>query len=232
MPCLAGCSKSDSPSSGSAGTPAPCTTAPCPKACEPNNESKESGNRVDIVFDPDKSCKVTKCDKIVHVQFVQNNIDGKVMTGAEYSSALAHKNATTTSSDGWAVDSLASETTPDYQQGTGDGKKNGATVKATMSDAPQTGGGDKGFYHPSTNPSGWKKVTFKFASFAFCMKGADCGKWYEGIEWEYTKTWEDHRDGKKGESKITQKNVSSTPTPGQLEAFNKFNKKNSFEPCK
>src|SRR5215831_18074458 len=30
MPCLAGCSKSDSPSSGSGGTPTPCTTAPCP----------------------------------------------------------------------------------------------------------------------------------------------------------------------------------------------------------
>jgi len=33
MPCLAGCSKSSSPSSGSGGTPAACTTGTCPDCC-------------------------------------------------------------------------------------------------------------------------------------------------------------------------------------------------------
>lgn len=198
----------------------------------PGDETKTTGNRIDIVFDPDKSKKVKKCEKIVHVQFVRNHIDGKVITGAEYSSSLSHKNSALTSTDGWTVDSLASETTPDYQQGTGDGKKNGGTTKAKMTDAPQTGGGDKGFYNSATNPDGNKKVNFEFVAFAYCMKGEDCGKWYEGVGWGYTKTWEDQKDGKKGESKITNNNVSTAPTKSQLEAFDKFNKAKGFVPCK
>lgn len=227
---IAGCSRSDKPSeSKDASKPAGSAVSKCPLCA--GEESKTSGNRIDIVFDPDKSSQVTKCEKIVHVQFVRNHIDGKVLTGAEYSSALSHKNAALTSADGWAVDSLASETTPDYQQGAGDGKKNGGAAKATMSDAPQTGGGDKGFYNSATNPGGWKVVNFEFAAFAYCMKGGDCGKWYEGTQWEYTKKWEDARDGKKGESRILDKNVAGGPTKGQLEAFEKFNKAKGYTPC-
>jgi hypothetical protein len=214
------------PSSPSGGSSPPSTTATCPA-----DESKASGNRVDLVFDPDKSTKVTKCDEIVHVQFVRNHCDGTVITGAAYSSQLAHKDNSVTSSDGWAVDSLASETTPDYQQGVGVGKKNGGSTKAKMMDAPQTGGGDKGFYNASTNPTGWKTVRYEFVAIGWCKKGPDCGKWYEGISWEYVKTWEDARDGKAGVSKILNNNVTTGPTAGQKEAFDKMNKKKGYKPC-
>ena len=214
------------PSSPAPGSAPPAAAAPCPA-----DESKASGNRVDLVFDPDKSSKVTKCEKIVHVQFVRNHCDGAVITGAAYSPALAHKDASVTSSDGWAVDSLASETTPDYQQGTGVGKKNGGSTKATMMDAPQTGGGSKGFFDAVSNPSGWRTVRYEFATYGWCMKGTDCGKWYEGTTWEYVKTWEDARDGKDGTSTITGKNVTTGPTAGQKDAFAKMNSKKSFSPC-
>ena len=228
---IAGFTPSKKPSeSKDASKPTGSAVTECQKSA--GEETKTSGNRIDIVFDPDKSSKVKKCDKIVHVQFVQNHIDGKVLTGAEYSSALSHKDKTLTSADGWAVDSLASEKTPDYQQGTGDGSKNGGSTKATISDAPQTGGGDKGFYNSAANPTGWKNVKFKFVAFAYCMKGDDCGKWYEGVQWEYTKTWKNHRDGNKGKAKIIEKNVTTEPTKSQLEAFEKFNKAKGFTPCK
>ncbi len=219
------------PSAGSGGTPAGCTTTPCPKKCEPNNKTTTTGNRIDIVFEPDESCVVTKCEKIVHVQFIRAYTDGKMIKHSDYSSAYKHKEKITTS-DGWAVDCLAGETTPDYQQGTGDGKKNGGSTNATMMDAPKTGGGDKGFYNATTNPTGWKTFRFEFAVYAWCMKGTDCGKWYEGSTWEYKKTWEDHRDGKNGESTIINKNVTSQPTAEHIAAFDLFNKEHKFVPCK
>ncbi len=225
---ISGCSRSDKPSKTSdAAQPVAKLVQECPLCA--GQGSSTSGNRIDIVFDPDKSSKVKKCEKIVHVQFVRNHIDGKILTGAELSPDLSHKNSLVTSTDGWVVDALASETTPDYQQGSGDGKKNAGSVKASMSDSPQIPGA---FYYSATNPGGWKKATFEFATFAYCMKGGDCGKWYEGVLWEYTKTWQDQRDGKKGEAKITDKNVTTGPTRGQLEAFEKFNKAKGFTPCK
>jgi hypothetical protein len=183
------------------------------------------------VFDPDKSSKVKKCEKIVHVQFTRTYADGKVIKRGDWYDGFKYHDAVT-SDDGWSVDHVAGEATPDYQQGNGDGKKNGGSSKATIVDAPQSGGGNKRFFDPVTNPGGWKEYKAEFMSVAYCMKGDDCGKWYEGVQWEYTKTWEDQRDGKKGEAKITDKNVTTGPTKAQLEAFEKFNKAKGFTPCK
>jgi hypothetical protein len=218
---------SSNPKGGSgAGTSTSGSVASCPA-----DATQATGNSIDIVFDPDKSKKVTTCEKIVHVQFVRRYCDGAVIKAGTFSSSLSHKDADTTA-DGWCVDSLASETTPDYQQGTGDGKKNGGSTTATMSDAPTTSGGDKGFYNASTNPGGWRSHRKEFYAYAYCMKGPDCGKWYEGVHWDYTKTWEDQRDGKLGTSKIIDKNVTTGPDAGLLAAFDKFNKNKGFEPCK
>jgi hypothetical protein len=129
---------------------------PCPdKKKNPGDEIKVKDNRIDIVFDPDKSAKVTKCDKIVHIQFDRMYADGKVVKPGDWSSKFKFQDSFTTA-DGWGVDALKDETTPDYQQGTGDGKKNGGSIKAKMTDAPNSPGGDKGFYDSSSNPSGWK----------------------------------------------------------------------------
>jgi hypothetical protein len=204
----------------------------CPEVTkDPNAESKAGGNKVDLVFDPDKSEKVTKCEKIVHVQFTRTYTDGKVIKRGDYSTSFKYHDKVTTD-DGWSVDHLASEKTPDYQQGTGDGKKNGGSTKAKISDAPQSRGGDKGFYDPKANPTGWKEYRAEFVTFAYCMKGPDCGKWYEGTSWEYKKTWEDQRDGKTGESKITDKSVTTGPSKSYLDAFDRFNKEKGFTPCK
>ena len=183
------------------------------------------------MFDPDKSARVKKCEKIVHVQFRRGLADGTMIKPGTYTSAMQHKDAILTA-DGWAVDSLPSETTPDYQQGVGNGKKNaGGSTKATMSDAPTTGGGDKGFFDPIGNPTGWRTYTIEFAAFAYCMQGDDCGQWYEGVKWEYTKTWQDQRDGKPGLSKIVDQNVGGGPSTSQREAFTKFNSAKGFVPC-
>jgi len=227
---IAGCNRPNKPSeSKDASQPTGTAVQRCPLCA--GDQSKTSGNRIDIVFDPDKSSKVKKCGKIVHVQFTRTYADGRVIKRGDWADSLKYHDAVTTD-DGWSVDHLSTETTPDYQQGTGNGKRNGGSEQATMSDAPQSGGGDKGFYQPTDNAGGWKEYKAEFAAFAWCMEGPDCGRWYEGVAWEYRKTWEDHRDGKKGESKILDKNVTTGPSESQLKAFGEFNKAKGFTPCK
>lgn len=198
-------------------------------ATNPNEESKTSGNRIDIVFDPDKSCKITKCDKIVNVQVIQMLVDGKPIKPGDYYDGFKYRDKTALA-NGSYVDHLKTETTPDYQQGVGDGKKNGSSGKATMNDTPSDSRNNL-FYDATKNPTGWKEVVYKFETFAYCMKGPDCGKWYEGVTWEYKKTWEDARDGKNGVSSITDKNAPG-PSQNFLDAFNKFNKEKGFVPCR
>lgn len=197
----------------------------------PHFESKTSGNSIDIVFDPDNSKKVTKCKKIVHVQFVRLSGDGRIMKVGDFASGSKYRDKVTTA-DGWAVDHLVTEKTPDYQQGIGNGHKNGGSGKATMYDPPDVlDGGDKRFYDATTNPGGWKTVVVDFFTFAWCMEGDQCETWYEGIQWQYKKTHTDYAAGNSGTSTIKDYNVEA-PSKSHIEAFKKFNKENGFEPCK
>jgi hypothetical protein len=165
------------------------------------------------------------------VQFVRKHTDAKVIKPGDWASQWEYRNRLTTAA-GWSVDCLAAETTPDYQQGNGNGKKNGGSTIAEIYDAPKTGNGDKmKFYHPTTEPNGVKLYRNEFATFAYCMEGDDCGTWYEGITWVYKKTWQDLRDGKIGVSTITDYNVAA-PSKSHLDAFDKFNKEKGFVPCK
>lgn len=188
-------------------------------------------NRIDIVFDPTKSRKVTKCEKIVHVQFTRRFADGKKINVSEFDSRLSYKDNYTINK-GWCLDFLAVEVTPDYQQGVGEGSKNGGSTKATMTDIPDySGGGDqKGFYDPVLNEGGFKRVVLKFEAYAWCMKGPDCGKWYGGVKWKYVVTWKDARAGKTGTATNTG-SASSGPSKDQMKSFNKFNKDKGFTPC-
>jgi hypothetical protein len=199
---------------------------------KPNAETKTSGNRIDIKFDPSKSAKVKKCERIVHIQFVRTWADDKIIKRGDFLTLWKFHDHVT-SDGGWSIDHLSGENTPDYQQGVGDGKKNGGVAKATMRDIPSNSGGDKGFYDPIANPAGWKKFVAEFDTFAYCMKGPDCGTWYEGMTWTYTKTWQDQRDGKLGISKVVKDTVTTGPTKSELAAFDKFNSaaKPPFKPC-
>jgi hypothetical protein len=202
----------------------------------PSDGSSITGsNRIDIVFDPDKSKKVKKCDKIVHVQFVRRFIDGKAAKPGDVDAAFAYKDAVTVDK-GWGIDFLSGETTPDYQQGSAspdrrEGHKNGGSQTATIWDAPDYSGLGPKFYDRVTNPTGWKRVVLTFESYAWCMQGPDCGKWYEGVGWQYTMTWMNIRDGEDGTSKIIKKNLSGPPSKKQKQAFDKFNTSMSYTPC-
>ncbi|SRR6266478_672012 len=211
---------------------------PCQKLQEkgPNAGSKITGsNRIDIVFDPDKSKKVKKCDRIVHVQFVRRLVDGKAVKPGEVDAAFNYKDAVTVDK-GWGIDFLSGETSPDYQQGSTnpdrqEGHKNGGSQTSTMWDAPNYTGLGAKFYDRATNPRGWKKAVLRFQTYAWCMEGPDCGDWYEGVGWEYTITWKDIRDGKDGASKILKKNISGPPSKKQKQAFDKFNTHLGYTPC-
>ena len=206
---------------------------PCPAAQEkgPNaGTTVSSSNRIDIEFDPGKSKKVKKCDKIVHIQFVRRYIDGKAVKPSEVDAgAFGYKDkASVDGGKGWGVDFLRTEFTPDYQQGRAtatdrEGHKNGGSQTAKMMDQPDYSGLAAKFYDKTTNPTGWKRVALKFESYARCMSGTDSGKWYEGVGWQYTVTWKDIRDGKSGTSKIVDRNLSGPPSKKQQEAFANFN---------
>ena len=207
----------------------------CPlQSCRQQSQSKAtvSGNRIDIEFDPAKSKKITKCDKIVHVQFIRMFVDGAAINPGDFASYFEYRRGITTAK-GWYVDLLASETSPDYQQGNGVGKKNDSgSTKATMMDQPSVpDGGDKGFYNKTTNPTGSKRLRFDFITYAWCMAGPDCGKWYEGMSWSYEKTYKDFAAGRPGKSKVTSKNIAADPSKDQIDAFDKFNSVRGFSPC-
>ena len=87
-----------------------------------------------------------------------------------------------------------------------------------------------GFYDPTTNKSGTKVFVMSFATYAWCMKGTDCGEWYEGVTWEYRKTWQDHNKGDPGTSTIKDSNAAG-PSAAQIAAFDKFNKEKAYKPC-
>ena len=210
-------------------------------AGNPNEGSKTTGNRIDIIFDPDKSSKVKKCKKIVHVQFMKYFADGKEIKPGDYSFTYKPRDLVT-SKGGWVIDYNDDAKSPDYQQGTESGSNGsniGGSVNATMFDHPTTSGGDPGFFDPSLdkdgsvkNKDGRKTIQFQFETYACCMQGPDCWTWYEGVGWEYNKSWEDHRDSKAGESKITNPNITTAPSQDKIDAFNLFNKKVGFKPCK
>ncbi len=136
-------------------------------AGNPSEGSKTTGNRIDIVFDPDKSSKVKKCKKIVHVQFMKYFADGKEIEPGTYNFIYQYKD-TVKLKGGWVIDFNDTDKSPDYQQGTengSNGSKNGGSVKATMWDTPTTSGGNKGFFDPAKNKDGsaknedgWKTV--------------------------------------------------------------------------
>jgi hypothetical protein len=172
------------------------------------------------------------CKKIAHVQVMRIFADGRVIKPGSFNASWRYRDAVTLE-DGWCVDHSAEMTSPDYQSGWPSpyGKKNGGSGPAIMGDAPDTYGGDKGFYHPSKNPPGWRSVTYQFETFAWCMGGPDCGRWYEGLTWMYVKTHEDEREGRRGTRTILDKNVA-TPTASFLQAFDKFNRVKGFTPCR
>ena len=63
------------------------------------------------------------------------------------------------------------------------------------------------------------------------MKGTDCGNWYEGVKWKYTKTYTQHKKGETGDSTILDDDLSPPPSANHTAAFDKFNKNKVFTPC-
>jgi hypothetical protein len=91
--------------------------------------------------------------KILHVQFNRRTVDGVMIMPGKVHPVFSFKDKIATK-DGWTVDCLKSETTPDYQQRTGVGSKNGSVVKATMYDAPSLTQSLFTFYDPKPTPPG------------------------------------------------------------------------------
>jgi len=190
-----------------------------------------SGNRIDFTFDPSTSSPKPQCDEIVIIQSIQMTADGAAINPGSYYTPWKCRDAVALNNSTY-IDHDCACVTPYYTycfNGT-PGASDGVTKNATSIDAPSTGGGDKGFKSAS-NPTGWQQVVYRFETYAFCAAGADCGIWYDGIQWNYTKTDADSAAGRTGTSSAT--GSLSPPGPGStvVRAFNYFNSVKGFVPC-
>lgn len=191
-----------------------------------------AGNRIDFTFDPTTSSPTPNCDEIVIVQSILMRADGSaIMPGTYYTPWTCRSPAAL--GDGTYIDHDCPCITPYYTycfNGTA-GASNSVTRNATSIDAPQTAGGDKGF-RSAANPTGWATVTYNFETYAFCAAGTDCGVWYDGVEWNYTKTAADHAAGRNGIATGTASLLPPDPGSTVVTAFNHFNSVKGFVPCR
>jgi hypothetical protein len=198
----------------------------------PFSGSMTNQNQITVDFDPSLSSIVTTCAEIADIQFVRITADGNVLAPGTYYSGWTYRDAVTTAANYW-VDFLNGEPRPDYQQGGLIGQlgyKNGGSRNAWIPDAPQTQGGDAGFYSTG-NPGGWKTVLYEFWTYCWCMNGTQCGSWYQGLSWTYTKTWQDQRDGRLGVAAIVNNDIAPPPVTALIDAFNLFNTNFHYVPC-
>ena len=192
-----------------------------------------SGNRIDVTFDPTSTTPTPDCDRLILTQWIQMTGDGSpIMPGTYYTPWTCRD--PTALSDCTYLDhgSCAYKTPYPVDRGIGSAGWSNASGSspATYHDAPTTGGGDKGF-RSSSNPGGWQTVTYYFGNYAFCAAGTDCGTWYDGVGWEYTKTAADHAAGRAGKATATASLVPPSPGDRIIAAFDQYNSVKGFTPC-
>ena len=194
----------------------------------------EFPNKIYIVFDPTRSTKVRSAEKIAIAQVCRMLADGKPVKPGDYQWVIRFEDEVTTESLYW-LDFTLRETTPDYQQGEDSaemhyGYLNDVSARsAAISDAPWDGGGNKGFYDPEKNPEGWREFRLECETFAYCMDGEDKGRFYEGMQWEFVKSWQDYQNGKLGKARIIDLNLDA-PSKSFVEAFDLFVKVKGKKP--
>jgi RHS repeat-associated protein len=206
----------------------------------PVRDPMQRGPKVVIEFRPGASPRVGRltCETIAIAQAARILVDGHPIKPGDYDNDWTYRDAVTTSAF-WFIDHERGATTPDYQQGGGKGDRgiggygNAPALPkndtiAWISDFPFADGGDKGFFHKTQNPNGWKRVTYEFQVVAYSMN-KQTGKairFFEGISWSYTRRQDDTVGG---EAVLPVQNpktlvfkYSDQPSRAFLQAFNKF----------
>jgi len=186
---------------------------------EPYEKSRIKGNEVFLVFDPERSAKVDRCDRIVFAQTCQIVVDGvAVMPGSffpdwKYRDAWALPN-------GVFLDVTDEEPGPFYPHSFGGWRKDSSSEPASMGDSPHMERNGI-FFDAGRSPKGAKVVIFRLESFAACVRGKDIGSWYEGVRWDWTKTAAEQRAGGAGTAVFRDRNAT-TPTLDFLAAFARY----------
>lgn len=192
-----------------------------------------SGNSIDLTFNPATTTPTPDCDRIVMLQSIQMTADGSPIKPGTYYTPWTCRDPAALS-DGTYIDHDCTCTTPYYTDcfnGTAGVSNATSTSAATIFDAPQTGGGTKGFRSVS-NPTGWRTVLYKFKTYGFCAAGNNCPNFYEGVDWTYRKTDADHAAGNNGTSTVgSSLAVPLGPSSPIHQAFYHFNSVKGFTPC-
>jgi hypothetical protein len=192
-----------------------------------------SGNRIDVTFDPTSTTPTPDCDRLILTQWIQMTADGSPIMPGTYRTPWTCRDPTALSDCTYLDHGSCAYKTPypvDRGIGSAGWSNASGSSPATYHDAPTASGGDKGF-RSSSNPGGWQTLTYYFGNYAFCAAGTDCGTWYDGVGWEYTKTAADHAAGRAGTATATASLVAPSPGDRIIAAFDQYNSVKGFTPC-
>lgn len=150
-----------------------------------------------IDFDPARSSEVRgECTEIGHLQFIQmwavNDRGWRLLKPSD----LREKSAwldPAMSDAGHVVDTVRGVDV--VHQDIGDRGDTRRGKHARVFDSPMLTESRLPPYHPEANPEGWKKLVWRFQSYAYCVAGADQGRWYEGVAWTFEVSPERVRPG-------------------------------------
>jgi hypothetical protein len=206
-------------------------------AKSPYRMTKVKGTEIQIYFDPSVSKLAKCCFTIWLSQVLQIYEDGKPVMPGKHNTFWKYRDAWAVG-NGAHIDAGEKATVPYYQSTLTDrsvnypGRKTeNITKESAMNDQPRATGGNSGYYHEKLRPNGVKEIVYSFEVFAWCGDGEDRPKFYEGIKWEYRRTWEQwwDKDIDEGDVLVTNYNLEK-PSATFLEAFEKFNKVKGFKP--
>jgi len=210
-----------------------CKSSSAPAPRHPMTAST-SGNRIDFTFDPTAKTPKPNCDRIVIVQLIQMVIDGSPVTPGNLLAAWTCRDPVVMPGTAHYIDHDCGCSTPYYTDcfnGTAGVSTSATTQNATSFDAPRVQNDTIRKWKSPSNAGGIETAVFNFETYGYCGHGAECGQWYEGIQWTYNKTAAQHTAGSFGTSTVG----SNLPVPGAtstvVATYNRFNTVKSFTPC-
>jgi hypothetical protein len=186
---------------------------------DPYEKTRTRGNEVFLVFDPDRSAKVDRCDRIVFAQTCQILVDGVAVQPGSFLPEWKYRDAWALPS-GVFLDVTDEEPGPYYPHVFGGWKKDSSSEPASMGDAPHVER-ESVFFDARRFPKGAKLVVFRLETFAACVRGRDIGSFYEGVRWDWTKSAGEQLSGKAGTATIRDRNAQ-TPTLEFLAAIARY----------
>ena len=203
-----------------------------------------ASNRIDINFDPRSTSDACPCERIRFIQVMQILVDGIPVDPGDLWNDWEYRDNTALDDDpdtpedetGVHVDRVPGRTQPYYGgngAGTGSstvGQCNGTSTPGTMVDLPFM---PDGYFQPGGPDAAlggdWDadEIVFKFETCAFCEAGEQVGRYFECVNWTYTRTKADVASGSPGRAAI--EGTETGPSKAFTKAAQRWAETNNFD---